>query len=153
MRAGNHAERGANPCRRQPAGIAVGQQTAAGFHQRTAGIRDGLAQLLVFINQTQRFRHQRRHKILLPESQLHAVEVVHQVHRRRAGCPQGLQRHSQFITAFAVFRQKGQQQACRETNQRCPAYAQGVNMADQRLYRRGVKPAFLLRKRLLIENK
>ncbi len=153
MHAGNHAQRGTDARRRQPAGVAVGQQTAAGLHQRTARLRNRVAKPFVFVNQAQRFCHQRRNERLLPQRQLHAVEIVHQVDRRRTGGAQGFQRHRQLVAALAVFRQQRQQQACRETNQRRAAHPQGVDVPDQRLHRRGIQPAFLLRKRLLVENK
>ena len=116
MRAGNHAQCGANARRCQPAGVAVGQQTAAGLHQRAAGFGNRVAKPFVFVNQAQRFGHQRRYKIFLPQGELHAVKIVHEVHRRRAGGAQGFQRRRQLVAAFAVFRQQRQQQACRETN-------------------------------------
>ena len=104
MRAGNHPQRGTDARRRQPAGVAVGQQTAAGLHQRAPRTGNGVTKPFVFVNQTQRFSHQRRNERFLPQRQLHAVEIVHQVHRRRAGGAQGLQRHRQLIAAFAAFR-------------------------------------------------
>ena len=135
MRTGNNAECGTYARGCQTASVAVGQQTAAGLHQRTARTRDGVAELFILINQTQRFRRQRRHKIFLPQRPLHAVEVVHQINRRRPGGAQRFQRQRQFITTFAVFGQQRQQQACRETDQRRAAHPQGVNMPHQRLYR------------------
>ena len=113
----------------------MGQQTAAGLHQRAAGFGNRVAKPFVFINQVQRFGHQRRNILFLPQRNLHAVEIVHQVHRRRAGGAQGFQRRRQLVAAFAVFRQQRQQQACRETDQRRAAHPQNVNMSYQRLYR------------------
>ena len=51
MRARNHAQRRADARRRQPAGIAMGEKTAAGRHEFASGACDALAQVAVFLHQ------------------------------------------------------------------------------------------------------
>ncbi|MNV66315.1 hypothetical protein D3C71_1590620 [compost metagenome] len=83
MRNRNHPQRRADARRRQATGVAVGQQTASRFDQFAPRAGDGVAELFVFLNQTQRFCRQSGNKILLPQRYLHAVEIVHQIHRGR----------------------------------------------------------------------
>ncbi|MNC42459.1 hypothetical protein D3C75_912740 [compost metagenome] len=108
MRKGNHPQRRADARCRQPAGVAVGQQAAARLHQRAACQSNGFTELFIFFYQAQRFVHQRGNKILLPQGLLHAVEIVHQVHRRRARGAQRIQRHRQRIPVVTLFRQQRQ---------------------------------------------
>ncbi len=150
---GDYSQRRTYARGRQPTGITVRQQAAAGHHQRAARRCDASAELFILGNQPLGFGHQRRNKIYLRQGQLHAVKVVHQVHRRRARRPQRLQGLGQRGVALAPLGQQRQQQAGGEANQRRTTHPQGMNMTHQRLYPVGGQPAFLLRKRLLIENK
>ncbi|MNZ65079.1 hypothetical protein D3C78_832630 [compost metagenome] len=66
MRNRYHAQCRPHARRRQPAGVAVGQQPAARFHQLASRPRNRIAELLIFLNQAQRLSRQRRNKIFLP---------------------------------------------------------------------------------------
>ena len=54
--------------------------------------------------------------VLFRQSQLHAIEIIHQVYRRRARGPQRFQCLGQFIPAEAAPGQKRQQQAGRQAD-------------------------------------
>ncbi|MNH32986.1 hypothetical protein D3C79_934660 [compost metagenome] len=62
----------------------MGQQAAAGLHQLRTMIGDPIAQLAVFFYQSQRFLNHRRYPLRLCQSLLHAVQIIHQINRRRA---------------------------------------------------------------------
>lgn len=59
MRQRDNARGGPHPGSRRATGVAVGQQSTAGLHQRTARLSDAVAQLFIFFDQTQGFRFQR----------------------------------------------------------------------------------------------
>ena len=92
IRQRNHPQRGADARRRQAAGIAVGQQAATRRHQRAARLGDAGAKLFILGDQAQRFRFQRLRIVLLRQRQLHAIQIIHQVHRRWTRGAQRLQR-------------------------------------------------------------
>ena len=153
MRQRNDPQGGTYPGGRQATGVAVGQQSTVGLHQRTARLSDAVAQLFIFFDQTQGFRFQRLRIILPGQRLLHAIQIIHQVDRRRPRRAQRLQRLLECIPVQAALGQQGQQQAGGQANQRRAAHPQGMNMVHQQRNVIRRQPAFFLRQGLLVENK
>lgn len=80
----DHAQRGAGAGRRQPAGIAVGQQAAVRCDQRGAVPGNGVAQRPILRDQPQRLLPYGVNEIRLRQRLRHARQIIHQVYRGRA---------------------------------------------------------------------